>query len=240
MPVGLRLRALDAFATASFRLTAAERATVRAIADTVMPGAQVQTRLGLKTIPPAGETGVDDYIDNLISGSFLYAAGVRRPPYVQPAAPVFPAAGAMTDLWLVKRMGWFGDPRKRPTRPRPWPSELQRLQGLYREGLVALDAGAGGSFAGLPAAAREVELRRLQAQETVAFNGGGEGGQPFFLTFLDHLSEACFGDPVYGGNRGWVYWDMINFSGPSFVDGGGPHAGQGWTAEQMTGPFRRP
>jgi hypothetical protein len=43
---------------------------------------------------------------------------------------------------------------------------------------------------------------------------------------------------VYGGNPGWVYWRMIGFTGPSFVNGGGPGPGQGWTADQMAAQFQ--
>jgi hypothetical protein len=107
-------------------------------------------------------------------------------------------------------------------------------------GIAALDAAVpGGDFAAAPQALRELVLRRLQAQEVSAYNGQGEGHEPFFLTFLDHVAQACFGDPGYGGNRGYVYWDMIDFSGPSYVRNAGPGPGQGWTAEQLAGPFRR-
>ncbi|MEA2646395.1 MAG: hypothetical protein QOE92_1478 [Chloroflexota bacterium] len=82
-------------------------------------------------------------------------------------------------------------------------------------------------------------MRQLQGQEAGAYDGQGEGNQPFFMTFLDHVAEACFGDPVYGGNRDYAYWDMINFSGPSYIDGGGPRPGQGWSAEDMTAGFDR-
>ena len=239
VPLPMRLRALNWVVAGSFELSGHERAVLKAAANTVIPGGTVMTRLGPKTVPSAGDAGAVDFIESLLNGTLLFAAGVRRPPYVMPSAPVFPKAGEFP-LWKVKRMGWFGD-GPRPARPTDWPSELTRLQSLYRDGIAALDTMAAPlTFDQLPAPAQEALLRRRQAEETAGYNGQGEGDQPFFLTFLDHLAQACFGDPVYGGNRDWVYWEMINFSGPSFVNAGGPGPGQGWTWQQLTGPFQRP
>ena len=241
LPPVLRLRALAAWAAVNFSFTPHQRAVLTAAADTVVPPGTVHTRRGtLVSVPGAGATGTAKFIENLVSGGLIYAAGARRPPYVVKDAPVFPAAGTVP-LWTVKRFGWFGDPSSRATRLRPWPSELLRLQAQYVAGIAALDAAVpGGDFSTAPAALREVVLRQRQAAEVAAFNGRGEGNQPFFLTFLDHVAQACFGDPGYGGNRDYVYWDMIDFSGPSYINSGGPGPGQGWTAEQLAGPFRRP
>ena len=239
LPLELRLGALEALAVTGFSFSDHERKVLAAAADTVGPAATVQTRLGPKGVPSAGQAGAVDYIQNLLSGELIFAAGVRRPPYVLANAPVFPRSGA-DPLWTVKRMGWFGDPQARPTRPYPWPSELARLQDLYRKGVQELDAATAPlGFDQAPPPQREAVLRALQAKEVAAYDGQGEGRQPFFLTLLDHVAEACFGDPVYGGNRGWVYWDMLNFSGPSFVNAGGPGPGQGWTWQDLTGPFQR-
>ena len=245
LPLPIRLRALEALAAGAFSFTAHERAVLLAAANTIAPAATVQTRGGRTlSVPAAGDAGAVDYIENLVSGSFLYAAGTQRPPYVTLPAGVVatpvPHAGA-SPLWAVKRIGWFGDAARPPVRPWAWPSELQRLQGVYRAGVLALDAAVAPlTFDAAQAAPlRETVLRSLQAQEVAAYDGRGEGNEPFVLTLLDHVAEACFGDPAYGGNRGWVYWDMIDFTGPSFVNLGGPAPGQGWTALQMTGPFQR-
>jgi len=250
VPLRLRLNALEAHAALSFAFTAHERDVLRAAANTVVPGATVITRTSPppgRFFPGAGDTGAVDFIENLLSGRMIFAAGARRPPYVAlppgVVAGTFPNSGALP-MWRVKAIGWFGDQGGLPTRRRPWPSELQRLQGLYRNGVATLDAlaqqvpGTAG-FDAAPAAQRELILRRFHAQDAAAYDGQGEGGQPFFLTLLDHVAQACFGDPVYGGNRDYVYWELINFSGPSFVDGGGPGPGQGWTWRDLTGPFDR-
>jgi hypothetical protein len=236
LPIPLRLRAIEAYAATSFSFTPHERAVLQAAANTVVPAATVQTRTGTMNVPAAGDTGAVDYIENLLSGEMIFAAGVRRPPYTVPDAPIFPSSGALP-LWAVKRIAWYGDV-PRPTRPYAWPSELQRLQTLYRNGVAALDAAAAPlSFDAAPQPQRDVILRLLQAEEVLQYDGRGEGNQPFFLTLLDHVAEACFGDPVYGGNQGWVYWRMIAFTGPSFVNAGGPGPNQGWTADDMASQF---
>ena len=241
LPVPLRLRAVDAYAATSFTFTEHERDVLRAAADTVIPGGTVQTRHGSMPVPSAGDRRdgrAVDYIENLLSGAMIFAAGVRRPPYVVPDAPVFPASGAYP-LWAAKRMGWYGDIPRPPARPSAWPSELQRLQQLYRNGVAQLDAAVAPlTFDTASAQQREAVLRALHTQEAYQYGFKGEGNQPFFFTLLDHVAQACFGDPVYGGNPDWVYWRMIAFTGPSFVSFGGPGPGQGWTADDMAGPFR--
>ena len=244
VPLPLRLRASDVAAATAFELSDHERAVLGVAADTVVPAGTVQTRAGQRAVPSAGEAGAVDYVENLLSGAILYAAGVRRPPYVPlphgVVATAFPRSGT-NPLWTAKRIAWYGDPFARPTRPQPWPSELVRLQTLYRDGVAALDAAVAPLTFDAPAAAvlREPVLRRLQAAEAAQLAGRGETGEPFFHTFLGHVAEACFGDPVYGGNRGWVYWDVCGFTGPSFIASAGQIPGNGWTAEQMTAGFVR-
>jgi hypothetical protein len=140
-------------------------------------------------------------------------------------------------------MGWFGD-GPRPARPYSWPSQLDYLRQLYAAGIDDLNARAKSfgfaSFDAMPAQgvpSRDSVLRQLHAQEAQAFDGKGEDHQPFFLTLLDHLTEACFGDPVYGGNKGWVYWKAIGFTGPAYVAATGPAPGNGWTPRDMTQQF---
>lgn len=241
LPVPIRVRALAAYAAASFKFSSHERAVLVAAADVIVPGGQVPTPHGSVTVRGAGETGAVDYIENLLSGAMIFAAGVRRPPYVRlppgvTSAP-FPAAGT-NPLWTLKRIAWYGD-GPRPTRPTPWPSELARLQKLYEDGVNALDAATAPHNFDDPASAplRDGVLRRTYADEVAAYNGHGEGNQPFVMTLLDHVAQACFGDPVYGGNRDYEYWKLIRFSGPSFISFGGPGPGQGWTAEDMAAPF---
>ena len=252
LPTTTRLQALRAFATNAFQFTTHERKVLMAVANRVAPGGAVNTRLGTKTVPSAGDAGAVDYIELLLQGSLLFAAGTQRPPYATlplgVVAGQFPSSGAVP-LWKVKAIGWLGDAAARATRPYPWPGELARLQGLYQAGVAALDAAAFPlTFDTATSVVQNAILAARHAQEVGTYNAnpassdphqGAEGNQPFFLTLLDHVVEACFGDPVYGGNKDYVYWDMINFSGPSYISPGGPTPGQGWTWKDMTAPFDR-
>lgn len=252
LPAVTRFEALRAYAGVNFSFTAAERKVLVAAADTVVPPATVQTRYGARAIPGAGQTGTALFIENLVTGAMIYSAGTQRADYAMPPgthASVFPASG-QSPMWAVKRMGWFGDGPRPPARAGAWPSELARLQTLYRDGIASLNAAVQPAFAtfdAAPQALREAVLKKLQHDETNAFNGRGEGGQPFFLTFLDHVGQACFGDPVYGGNGGnlppghpwrWIYWKMVGFNGPSYTATAGKVAHNGWTAAEMSAPFQ--
>jgi hypothetical protein len=271
LPSLTRLNALRAYALLSSwgGFTPDEIKDLVAAADTIIPPATISAKVGAVTVPSHGLTGTIDFISNLLSGSFIFAAGAVRPPYVKLPAGVtansFPAAGAIandgplgsTHLWQVKRIGWFGD-GPRPTRPYPWPSELERLRDLYAKGIADLDQrsqslGAPKFFYQLAKdppglSPRDLVLRQLYADEVNAFNGQGENGrvgdngvrapgQPFFLTFIDHVIEASFGDPAYGGNKDFIYWKAISFTGPAYLAGGGPVAGNGWTPRDMTQEF---
>lgn len=263
----LRLQALRAYAALSWPgFTAHEHAVLIAAANTVAPGGTVQTRVGSRTVPSAGDAGTVNFIANLLSGSLIYAAGTRRPPYVTlpsgATAAIFPSIGQVP-LWTVKQIGWYGGG------PHNWPSELQRLQLLYSTGVTDLDTAAQSyghpgydqapsGPAGVQPGGQEWILRQRQQQEVNQFNAnpastdpyqGAEWHQPFFLTFLDDVCQALFGDPIYRldwtqgtpdlSQLDYRYWDMINFSGPSYTNGAGPSAGHGWNWSDMTAPFDR-
>ncbi|MGI8609091.1 MAG: gluconate 2-dehydrogenase subunit 3 family protein, partial [Candidatus Dormibacteria bacterium] len=189
LPSTLRLGALQAYAQVSFVFTAAERRVLGAAANTVVPAATVQTRYGPRAMPGAGDSGAVLFIENLLTGAMIFAAGAQRPDFAMPPgthAAAFPDTGQLP-MWAVKRISWFGDGPRPPFRPAAWPSELARLQKLYRDGIAALNAAVGPAFPtfdAAPQAVREAVLRRLQHAETTSFNGAGELNQPFSLTLL--------------------------------------------------------
>src|SRR5437660_5542879 len=88
LPAQMRLSALRSMATVSFQLTGHERSVLRAAANAIAPGTdithlKVNTRLGPKAMASAGNAGAVDYIELLLQGTMIFAAGVRRPPYVK-------------------------------------------------------------------------------------------------------------------------------------------------------------
>jgi gluconate 2-dehydrogenase gamma chain len=76
----------------------------------------------------------------------------------------------------------------------------------YRTGLSALDARArqmkGQAFGRLSEADQDAALVALQAANPA-----------FFSMVRDHTLQGTFGDPYYGGNAGFVGWDMIGYPG---------------------------
>lgn len=91
----------------------------------------------------------------------------------------------------------------------------------YRQSLAAIDKGAtamgAASFAALSPAQRDALLKKVEA-------GKLAGVTPqFFATLLEHTREGMFGDPMYGGNRNYVGWDLVGYPGVKLV----------WTAQEQ-------
>lgn len=86
---------------------------------------------------------------------------------------------------------------------------------LFRAGLAAADRQClsllGQGFDALPASQADAFLRRL---------ADGQVGEPE-ISLADWFNEliyplfiqACFADPIYGGNRGKVFWKLIGYPG---------------------------
>lgn len=84
----------------------------------------------------------------------------------------------------------------------------------YRAGLAALDDYAreigGRAFAELEA---EVQDRVLDDLEQDVAGGFVGGAASFFELVRGHTIEGMFCDPVYGGNRDFVGWELIGYPG---------------------------
>ena len=76
----------------------------------------------------------------------------------------------------------------------------------YRSGLSGLNGRAqamkGQAFASLPEADQDQVLMALEKDNPA-----------FFSLVRDHTLQGTFGDPYYGGNAGFVGWDMIRYPG---------------------------
>jgi gluconate 2-dehydrogenase gamma chain len=81
----------------------------------------------------------------------------------------------------------------------------------YRSGLAAIDAYArmskGAAFAQLAPAEQDSVLTDMER------NAAFEGSAGLFGVLLAHTLQGTFGDPVYGGNRNFVGWDLIGYPG---------------------------
>ena len=84
----------------------------------------------------------------------------------------------------------------------------------YREGLAAVDRfaqrAAGGRFASLPADAQDGVLRAIEHGSAAGFAGGSAA---FFALVRSHTIQGTFSDPAYGGNEGFVGWELIGYPG---------------------------
>jgi hypothetical protein len=87
---------------------------------------------------------------------------------------------------------------------------------LYQAGLAALNAAADGDgFTALAEADQDALLTNLEAGEVADAPDG------FFALLLEHTRQGMFGDPIHGGNREFIGWDLIRYPGIKLV----------WTAE---------
>lgn len=91
---------------------------------------------------------------------------------------------------------------------------LAPQRGLYSTGLAAIDAYArlkyGTAFVALPPTAQDGVL---QVVERGLPSESMEDSAAFFALLRDHTLQGTFCDPYYGGNAGYVGWDMIGYPG---------------------------
>ena len=85
----------------------------------------------------------------------------------------------------------------------------------YRNGLAALDshtrATKGRGFAQLAESDQDQLLAALEQNAVPGFPAPGSA--VFFNLVLNHTLQGTFGDPYYGGNRGFVGWDLVGYPG---------------------------
>jgi gluconate 2-dehydrogenase gamma chain len=119
------------------------------------------------------------------------------------------------DLQLATGYGagermYMDGPHERGTESQGYQLGLTPAQ-LYREAIRGIEASLeGASFATLAPAARQELLRALEAGERDA---GAVPGKRFFTEIRQNTIEGYFADPVYGGNRDAVGWEMVGFPG---------------------------
>ena len=88
----------------------------------------------------------------------------------------------------------------------------------YRRGLVALERYArrsrGGPFRSLSAVDQDSLLIDVETGSATGSGAGFDGNSAtFFAMVRAHTWQGTFGDPYYGGNRGYVGWDLIGYPG---------------------------
>jgi len=91
---------------------------------------------------------------------------------------------------------------------------LASSRDAYRGGLAAVDGYArmlkGSPFAKLSAADQDAVLRDMEANVASGFV---PDASTFFNLVRAHTIQGTFCDPYYGGNAGFVGWDLIGYPG---------------------------
>jgi gluconate 2-dehydrogenase gamma chain len=153
--------------------------------------------------PGAREADVIVFIDRLLSGiRFLYASA--------DGSGFLELTGRQADAWRAR---------------------VDVLRTTYREGVRHLDAIAvrlaGREFVALEENQQDTVLEQLSGAgkpEAIVLGvrgvaGAGamgffDDGKDFFSTLILHTRQGFYADPVYGGNKDFVGWKVINFPGP--------------------------
>jgi gluconate 2-dehydrogenase gamma chain len=82
---------------------------------------------------------------------------------------------------------------------------------LFQAGLAALAAAVPETFT----AATPEKQDEILATASAGDLAGDPGG--FFGTLLEFVRQGMFADPIYGGNAGFVGWDLIGYPGVKLV-----------------------
>ncbi len=97
------------------------------------------------------------------------------------------------------------DPARKTVEPRI--TSFPLIDEALRDGLHSIDAEAqtlfGKKFVELHAADQDQVLTVIESR-----------ARPFFTRLRQLTIEGTFGDPSYGGNRGFAGWDLIRYPGP--------------------------
>jgi gluconate 2-dehydrogenase gamma chain len=178
-----------------------ERATVRAAMARIIP---------TDDTPGATEAGTIDFVDRYLSGTgYIYA----KPD------------GSGFEQLSGKRQ-------------EAWQQRIEAVRERYRTGIRALDLRArsrhGADFVDLgpaeqdevlhelerPALAQEAELEAARTTlygapvEPALQQASVEIDLPFVPLLALHTRQGFYSDPIYGGNRDRVGWQVIGFPGP--------------------------
>lgn len=121
-----------------------------------------------------------------------------------------------------------------------WRGRIAELQATYHEGVRELDRlsreAYGVEFVALDEQQQDEVLVTLSgapkpesivlgdevawvpAGAAASDRGASDNGADFFAALLLHTRQGYYGDPVYGGNRNRVGWEMVGFDGPRSLE----------------------
>jgi gluconate 2-dehydrogenase subunit 3-like protein len=111
-------------------------------------------------------------------------------------------------------------------------------QEFYRRGIAQLDAYCaktfGKAFRFLPAAQQDETIAALEQGKVPGFDWPKP--HEFFEVIRTHTMEGMFADPIYGGNRDFAGWRLVQFPGaqPIFTESD-MHSTKPFTREPIVG-----
>lgn len=88
----------------------------------------------------------------------------------------------------------------------------------YQTGLAAIESSVDGGFSAADPDTQDVTLRDIEAGK------GKDVPQGFFAILIEHTRQGMFFDPIHGGNREFMGWDLIGYPGIKLL----------WTAEEQS------
>jgi len=92
---------------------------------------------------------------------------------------------------------------------------LARERAAFASGLAVIDAEArsrhGAFFADLDDSKKDSLLGAMENNQAAGFT---PDSRTYFNRIRQLTLEGMFGDPFYGGNRGFAGWDLIRYPGP--------------------------
>jgi len=199
--------------TGFLSLTPKQREMVEAIAETMIPTDN--------NGPGAKEAGVIYFIDRQLAGSYgksgnMYLQGPFVPP--NQTGPITVDGQTYPKGTIAARIN-AGTGYQYPF----------TLKEYWRRGLEYLDAYSrsayGGTFESLGADQRTLVLQDIWDNKPTNFNGPTP--REFFYELHDMVTAGFFTDPLYGGNRGLVSWNLTGYAGSN--DG----TSEGFTLPQL-------
>jgi gluconate 2-dehydrogenase gamma chain len=111
-------------------------------------------------------------------------------------------------------------------------------QDFYRRGVAQLNAHClktyGKAFHGLTSTQQDETISALEHGKALEF--AWPSAQSFFETVRTHTMEGMFADPIYGGNKDFLGWQLVGFPGaqPLFTEDD-MHSKRAFTREPIVG-----
>jgi gluconate 2-dehydrogenase gamma chain len=183
-----------------------EAATVDALVSRIIPGSPDD--------PGAHEAGVVFYIDQALGGPNLgytlktYTQGPFLLLAEEAEMPVRVEAAGSRDIYdyitvspdLASRFGY---------------QSVLTPQEFYRRGLEYVDAYAQSQYQNnyVDLTTEEQDQILTDMDEDKATGYGGPSARAFLTQLRNDTIEGMFGDPMYGGNRDLVGWNLIGYPG---------------------------